>query len=220
MAPTRYFAPGLSHHVYHRGNNRTVIFSDDRDRSVFLVLLGRAMQRGGIRVHSYALMTTHYHALVTAPDESALPLAMQRLGTGYVRYFNKRYSRTGTLWEGRYQASLILDERYWFNCMRYVEMNPVTASMVSSPEAYRWSSYGSTAFGRPDPLITLHPLYLALGRTEEERRAAWRNSCGQSLDDDEVALIETALRTSTPLHRPGFPFTPEDDSELSRTQAS
>jgi putative transposase len=111
MASRRLFIPGLSHHVWHRGNNRTDVFLDDGDRVMFLLLLGRAAQRSEVQIHGYVLMDNHYHALVTASDEEALPRAMQRVGREYVRYFNHRHERSGTLWEGRYRASLILDER-------------------------------------------------------------------------------------------------------------
>lgn len=104
-------------------------------------------------------MTTHVHAIVTGQEPESLSRMMQSLGRSYVRYFNKRYHRTGTLWEGRYWASLIADERYWLTCLRYVEMNPVAARMVSSPDAYPWSSYQAHAFGRSDRLLTAHPLF-------------------------------------------------------------
>src|SRR5688572_17455371 len=110
MAKPRIFIPGLCHHVCHRGNNRTTILQDDHDRTVFLVLLGDTADRGNVNIHSWALMGNHYHMLVTAPDDQQLPLMMQRLGRTYVRYYNDRHGRTGTLWEGRYRASLIADE--------------------------------------------------------------------------------------------------------------
>ncbi len=198
------FLPGLSHHVCHRGNDRTEIFQDDGDRTVFLVLLGRALRRGDVKMHGYSLMGNHYHALVTAPDEGALPLAMQRFGRGYVRYFNERYQRTGTLWEGRYHASLITDERHWLTCLKYIERNPVKARMVESPEDYPWSSYRHHAFGDANPLVTSHHLYESLGRTATPRQAEWRRTCGEALSPDDEALIRAALRSNGPLHRPGL----------------
>jgi putative transposase len=103
---------------------------------------------------------------------------MQSLGRVYVAYFNKKYHRTGTRWEGRYKAAVIQDETYLLLCMRYVELNPVRAGMVPDPAAYRWSSYGANALGRPDHLVTQHPLYVALGNDADERRASYRELIG------------------------------------------
>jgi putative transposase len=196
MAKPRLFVPGLSHHVWHRGNNKTDIYKDDEDRSVFLLLLGNAAERGDVRIHGWTLMTNHYHALVTAPDEHQLPRTMQLVGKNYVRYFNDRHRRTGTLWEGRYRASLVLDERYWATCLRYVETNPVAARIVAKPEDYRWTSYRHHAFGAEDRLISPHALYDGLGDTAARRQAEWRTLCGQPLAPEDVALVTEALRTN------------------------
>jgi putative transposase len=204
MAKPRLFVPGLSHHVCHRGNNKASIYHDDDDRTVFLLLLGNAAERGDVKVHSWTLMSNHYHALVTAPDENALPRMMQRLGGNYVRYFNDRHQRSGTLWEGRYHASLVVDERYWLNCLRYIELNPVQAQIVARPEDYAWSSYRHHALGEFDSLITSHPLYEALGDTSARRQAEWRVACGQPLPSEHAALITEALRTNGAVHGPGF----------------
>jgi putative transposase len=115
-------------------------------------------------------MTTHIHAVVTGRQPDSLPRMMQSLGRTYVRYFNDRHHRTGTLWEGRYWASLIADERYCLTCLRYVEMNPVAARMVPCPDVYPWSSYHAHALGRSDTLLTGHPLFLQLGTDSTGRR--------------------------------------------------
>lgn len=203
MAARRLFIPGLSHHVYHRGNNRSVVFRDDADRIVFLELLGRACARLDVALHTYALMDTHYHLQVTSPDALALPRTMQSLGRSYVRYFNDKYTRTGTLWEGRYHAALIADERRWLTCMRYIELNPVEAHMVKTPEKFRWSSYRHHATGKRDDLITPHPLFLALGPTPERRMKEWCRLCGHPVPSEEAALITRALDTNSLLHGPG-----------------
>jgi putative transposase len=194
MAAPRMFVPGLSHHVRHRGNNRCDVFVDAEDRETFLSMMGKSAQEYEVAIHGYTLMTTHYHAQVTAPDKDALPGMMQRLGKDYVRYFNKRYSRTGTLWEGRYRASLILDERYWFNCLRYIEANPVRAGMVQSAADYRWSSYGCNALGWDDSLITPHVVYLRLGATVAQRSEQWALMSGESLTERDVAHIRATIQ--------------------------
>jgi putative transposase len=214
MSPRRLFVPGLSHHVRHRGNNRSQVFLDDGDRKVFLQMVGRACGRYGLELHGYVLMGNHYHLQVTAAADRALPGAMQSLGRGYVKYFNDRYERSGTLWEGRYRASLILDERYWLTCLRYIERNPVAAGLVPTPDSYAWSSYAHHGLGRPDQLITTHHLYHAIGPCPSARCAAWRALCGAAVDDTYRALIRAALRSNAALYEPGFDesATPSSDA--------
>ena len=76
------------------------------------------------------LMTNHVHLLVTPNQADALSRFMQHVGRRYVQYFNFTYQRTGTLWEGRYKASLVEVETYLLSCYRYIELNPVRAAMV------------------------------------------------------------------------------------------
>jgi putative transposase len=217
MAPRRLFVDGLSHHVRHRGNNRCTIFHDDGDRIVFLAMLGRVCAPRGVQVHGYGLMDNHFHLQVTGRDEESLPWMMQALGRRYVRYFNRRYERTGTLFEGRYWASLILDERYWLTCMRYIERNPVAAHMVETPGEYPWTSYRHHALGHPNMLLSSHPLLDALGATAPQRRVTWSSLCGEPLNPVDLALIRESIRSGAPLCEPGFAST---TGRLGQTDAS
>ncbi len=141
---------------------------------------------------------------------------MQRLGRTYVRYYNRRHRRTGTLWEGRYWASLILDERYWLTCMRYIERNPVVAKMVQTAEEYTWSSYRHHALGQRNELLVSHPLYDAMGATPAQRRVTWASLCGEPVSAVDLALIRDAIRRSAPLYGPGFAETPVDETSRDR----
>ncbi|WP_370690507.1 transposase, partial [Nitrosomonas sp.] len=87
-----------------------------------------------------------------------------------MQYVNRTYQRSGGLWQGRYKASYIQSERYLLACMRYIELNPVRAEMVTRPGEYRWSSYGANALGKEDKLLTPHGEYLALGSTAAGRQ--------------------------------------------------
>src|SRR2546430_6420457 len=100
--PPRVYVPGLSLHVYLRGHNRNVVFHDDSDYEHFLWLVGDSTSGNRVDVHGYALMGNHYHAVVTPRHETALSLAMKELNRSYVRYYNKKYGRMGTVWNGRY----------------------------------------------------------------------------------------------------------------------
>jgi putative transposase len=197
MARRRLFIRGLSHHVIHRGNNRGNVFIDDRDRRQFLWLLRKAATKCRVEIHCYVLMRTHYHLIATAHDDKGLSRMMQSLGRRYVRYFNDRHRRTGTLWEGRYRASLIGDERYWLTCLRYIELNPVRAGIVSDPRHYEWSSARAHACQATDIVLTPHRLYLQLGPDAEARAAQWSEICGHPLAEAELDAIRTSARKST-----------------------
>ncbi|RKZ99974.1 MAG: transposase [Gammaproteobacteria bacterium] len=129
---------------------------------------------------------------------------MQDLGRKYVRYINHSYQRTGTLWEGRYKASLIDSEAYLLTCMRYIELNPVRASMVSHPGEYRWSSYASNATGKHNPLVRPHPLYDALGNDAQQRQYSYRELFRMHMDREQIHAIREALNQELVLGREDF----------------
>jgi len=140
-------------------------------------------------------MSNHIHVMATPQSEGSLSLMMQDVGRAYVRFFNRRYSRTGTLWDGRFHASLLTSESYWMTCLRYVELNPVRAGLAARPEEYRWSSYRAHAFGAPDPLVGPHPLFDGLGSTATERQAAWRGICRAPIPEERLVELREALRS-------------------------
>jgi putative transposase len=192
---------GLTQHVIQRGNNRSEMFRCDDDYEFFLATLGYACKREDVDVHSYALMNNHIHALVTPQRAGGVSLAMQTIGRLYVLYFNRRYGRTGGLFDGRYRSFIIDTESYWFTCMRYVELNPVRAGIVLRAQDYRWSSYAGNAFGVPNRLLTAHWLYLALGDSPSTRQRQWREICGDALDEWQLAEVRHAVRKGGALGR-------------------
>jgi putative transposase len=164
---------GHPHHVIQRGNNRQPIFLSDDDRLQFLQLLAEYAEKFKVAVHAYVLMDNHIHLLATPASDDGLPQMMQALGRRYVRYFNDRHARTGTLWEGRYRSTLIQTERYLLACMVYIDLNPVRAGIVAAAADFAWSSHRHYAGLRADRQITPHPLYWALGNTPFAREAAY-----------------------------------------------
>ena len=188
----RYFLPDQPLHVIQRGNNRQKIFFSDRDRENYLAWLLAAARDHGCRVHAYVLMTNHVHLLLTPETADSLPRLMQSLGRRYVRYLNHAHGRTGTLGEGRYRAAPIDSEAYLLACCRYIELNPVRAGIVRHPRQHRWSSHGANALGLPDPLVSPHPLYRALGRSAAERQAAYRALFRERLAEDFVDSLRGA----------------------------
>lgn len=141
-------------------------------------------------------MTNHVHLLLTPSTDTAVSQVVQSLGRKYVRYFNDRYGRTGTLWEGRYKAALIDTEPFFLICSRYIELNPVRAGMVGHPAEHRWSSYLHNATGQGDPLVTKHPLYVELGADPGSRQAAYRALFDVDISDTTLSALREATNKS------------------------
>lgn len=188
----RFFVSGQSLHIIQRGNNREATFAAEDDFHFYLDCLKDAANTHGLAIHAYVLMTNHVHLLASPEREISLPKTLQSVGRRYVRYFNHAYGRTGTLWEGRYKATLIDAEAYLFTCTRYIEMNPVRAGMVSQPEDYPWSSYRANAQGETADWLTPHRLYRRLGKTATERLAAYRQLFQSTLSEADVESIREA----------------------------
>ena len=140
---------------------------------------------------------------------------MQLLGNRYVQYINKKYRRTGTLWEGRHKSSIIDTEEYLLTCYRYIELNPVRANMVTHPGDYRWSSYRFHATGTPSRIIHDHEVYLQIAPTPNERMRCYRESFQVALDDRDVRDIRKATAFSMPLGN--SEFTKQVEATLGRT---
>jgi putative transposase len=181
-------------HITQRGNDRIPIFRDAADRAQFRDLLHGTSMTEGCAIHAYAFMTNHIHLVVTPSDPIGVSRMMQRLGRRYVRYFNVRHDRTGTLYEGRFKSALIDSAAYMLTCLRYIELNPVRAGLVVNPADYAWSSFRCLARGAADRLVTPHAEYLRLGRTAAQRRQAYGELCTESPDERLAACIrrETA----------------------------
>jgi len=190
----RFWFPGAVLHVVQRGNNRAPVFIVADDRRNFVDDLLAAARKHDVAIHAYVLMSNHIHLLATPGSAAGIPRTMQTAGRRYVARFNRTHSRTGTLWEGRYKATLVDTDRYFFACMRYIECNPVRASIVGKPEDYRWSSHQANAFGAEDPLVTFHPLYTWLGATRNAQSSAYRRMSDHELAGQDLRAIRDATQ--------------------------
>ena len=189
----RFSLPGVPQHVIQRGNDRKPCFFANGDYRLYLDYLAEAANKFDCHVHAYVLMTNHAHLLVTPQSEHSIAHLMQRLGQRYVRAINTLYKRTGTLWEGRYKASLVDSENYLLTCMRYIELNPVRAAMVKHPAEYRWSSYRANAQLELDDMLIPHALYKRLGESPCECCAAYRALFKTHVNDADIDEIRGAL---------------------------
>lgn len=180
------------HHVIQRGNNRQPIFVDDADRLRMLALLAEHAPRCGVALHAYVLMDNHFHLLATPSTDDGLPRLMQAVGRGYVRAFNDRHGRTGTLWEGRYRSTVIQPERYLIACMVHMDLNPVRDGLAPDARSFRWSSHAHYIGLRNDRFLAPHPLYWALGNTPFAREAAYAERVAIGIGMREQALLVEA----------------------------
>lgn len=191
----RNLVPGLAQHVIQRGNNRQPVFFSDRDCRFYLDALREAAAHYECAIHAYVLMTNHVHLLLTPRRGGGLSRTMQSIGRRYVRHINSVYSRSGTLWEGRFKSAVIDSEGYLLTCMRYIELNPVRAGMVAFPCEYRWSSFRTNAQGRPCKLITPHAIYRGLGSSDAACRRAYCGLFEACIDADALDRIRTATQS-------------------------
>jgi len=137
--------------------------------------------------------------MLTPRKPDAVSHTMQDLGRRYVQYVNFRYRRSGTLWEGRFKASLVDTQHYFLACCRYIELNPVRAGIAKAPEDYPWSSYRHYALGQENGLLSAHEEYRALGATEVERQSAYRALFSNSVDETGLQEIREMLNRGWPL---------------------
>ena len=205
--PPRLELPDVPLHVYQRGNNRAACFFSELDRRFYLKCLASAALARGCAIHAYVLMTNHVHMLVTPKEAGAVGAMMQDIGRRYVRVINGIHRRTGSLWEGRFKASLIDSENYLLICHRYIELNPVRAGMVGHPAEYPWSShayYGNARDPRATIPITEHFEYQQLGHCADERRAAFRALSAEPLDERVIDEIRAAINTDSAVGSEAF----------------
>jgi putative transposase len=196
--------PDVPVHIIQRGNNRQACFATAEDFQCYLGWLKEYADATGCRIHAFVLMTNHVHLLLSADKTNSAAELMKRLGQRYVQYFNRAYLRSGTLWEGRFRSALIQDEAYLLSCMRYIELNPLRASMVSFPDQYLWSSYRANALGEASALIKPHELYTQLGKDDLARQSVYRDLCAEKLDTDFMGQIRKATNGNVVLGNDQF----------------
>lgn len=195
---------GLPQHVVQRGINREPCFFAEEDYHCYLHWLQKSAADWHCAIHAYVLMTNHVHLLVTPETENGIARLMQSVGRRYVQYINRHYKRTGSLWEGRYKSSLVEADTYLLTCMRYIELNPLRASMVNDPGQYKWSSYRHNGLGQADKRIVEHSFYRSLGSDEATRQSAYRALFRRQMDNEAISDIRLAIFQCQPLGNERF----------------
>jgi REP element-mobilizing transposase RayT len=172
--PLRIEYPGALYHITSRGNARSPIFEDHRDRREFLMILEDVVGRYNWLCHAFCLMDNHYHLLVETVDGN-LSLGMRHLNGVYTQAFNRRHDRVGHVFQGRFKAILVEQESYLLELRRYVVLNPVRAGIVKDPGAYKWSSYQSTGgLVKPAPFLRVNWILDQFGKTPREAQKEYR----------------------------------------------
>lgn len=164
--------PGITQYVVQSAHDLHTCFSDDAACLHYRQVLGDTAVKHGCALHAYVLMGQHVHLLLTPAEAGGVSRMMQVIGRRYMGPFNA-YRHTGTLAEGRYRSVVVEGGREVLACYRDIELKPVRAGLVPTPDDYRWSSHHRNARGAYEPRITPHPAYLALGDDDRERQRAY-----------------------------------------------
>ncbi len=210
----RFVMPGQPQHVIQRGNNRQQILFEEEDYWFIWEKLGVAAEKFQCGIHAYVLMPNHFHLLLTSDLENGIGKLMQYVGRYYVQHFNQRYGRTGTLWEGRYRATLVDPKQYLLPVAHYIEANPVRAGLVAKPADYGWSSYGANAGDAEDKVVTPHHEYERLGRSAKARRESYAKAADMPLAEPLLKEIRDATNKAWVLG--GADFCSEIEGLLNR----
>jgi putative transposase len=188
----RIVGHGYPHHVVQRGNNKDNVFLDDNDFKAYLELVEKYSEKSESSVLSYCLMTNHSHLLLKPMKGNSLAKMMQGISLCYTQYFNRRYSRTGRLWECRYHSSIIEEDAYLWAVSRYIERNPVRAGMIEKPEDYKYSSGAAHLLGE-DSSIIKEAIF------EDKERGQYVKFMNDSAGDEQAEDIRRKTRLGHPL---------------------
>jgi putative transposase len=191
----RIVVPDLPHHVTQRGNRRQQTFFSDADYALYRVLLAEFAAKAGVAVWAYCLMPNHVHLVLVPSSERGLAAALGEAHRRYTRHVNFREGWRGFLWQGRF-ASFPMDEAHLVAAAQYVELNPVRAGLVRSPESWRWSSASAHLENRGDGLVDAAPLLARVGD--------WRGLLAEGLATDHAAALRRAEHTGRPLGSEAF----------------
>jgi len=193
----RVVAPEYPHHIIQRGNNRAKIFSAVKTRKKYLGLLRDYAKKHQVSVLAYCLMSNHVHLLIKPRQSESLAKLMQGVSQAYTKYINRRYKRTGRLWESRYYSCVIDKESYLWMAARYIEQNPVRARIVKQAEDYSYSSARAHILNEPDEVLN-EELF------SKDERPEYIRFLKAKVSDDELRQIRITVSTGRPLGHKSF----------------
>jgi putative transposase len=189
---SRAVATGFPHHIVQRGNNRAAVFFNQEDRAVYLFLLKRYSEKWDTPVSCYCLMSNHVHLIATPSSEESLQKMMQGITLCYTQHINRKYARTGRLWESRYHSSIVDPEAYLWPVARYIEQNPVRAAIVENSEDYPHSS-APAHFGLVQDAVLGENLF------SENQRNDYIKFIRSAIPLQQIKDIRQSARTGRPI---------------------
>jgi putative transposase len=200
----RLAVAGQAHLVSLYGHSAQAVFVDDEDRRQFLAALRESALTQRVAVHAYVLLDDHVHLLLTPASADALGALMQGLGRRYGAGFNRRHGRRGTLWAGRFRATVVQPGAPLLDAMLFIEHHPVRSGLVAAAQDHPWCSARHHLGLVRDPLITECSAWWALGNTPFEREAACGRLLADGLAPARVATLADAGRKGWPVGDAGF----------------
>ena len=180
----------MPHHVMQRGNRRMRTFLRDADYNAYLGLMAEWCTKHQVGVWAYCLMPNHVHLIAVPETIEGLGRAIGEAHRRYTRLINSREGWRGYLWQGRF-ASFLMDEDHLLTAMRYVELNPVRAGLVSAPDQWPWSSARAHLTGQDDPLVR--------AQTMVEYVGDWKRYLALDISEEELLRFRQHTRTGRPL---------------------
>ncbi len=190
----RFLPPDSYFHIMNRGNNQMSIFMCEEDYLFYLQKLSELKFEHPFDLFHYCLMTNHVHLLIKTQSKTDFSNFSKRLNLSYSAYYQRNYGFSGYFWQGRFKSQLIGKDSYFIQCGKYIELNPVSAGIVSLPEEYPWSSYRYYGLGERNDLITENIFYHDLGNDPKTRRKKYKelmidDSIAERLDRKDVTVI-------------------------------
>jgi putative transposase len=198
----RFKIAGVAQIITQRGNNKQAVFFSEQDYQYYLDIFNEAAIQEECHIHAFVLMTNRIHILATPSTPDGISQLMKAIGQRYVSYINKLEKRSGTLWDGRYKASLVEPGHCLISCMRYIEMTPVRSATVKIPKDYSFSSYRVNAQGEEKGVkITPHESYNALvpwviDKNNEEIQQKYRQLLRGQQSEEELQKIHKAINSN------------------------
>jgi putative transposase len=158
-------------HIMCRGNNKQAILTEYQDKWMYYSLLKKYKDENSVNIYHYCILNNHVHLIIKLNPQSHLSRFMKQVNLSYFLYYKNIYGYWGHIWQNRFKSNLIDSDLYLLQCGKYIELNPVRAGIVRSPNMYTFSSYKYYANGKPDSILSADPLYLELSSCPKKRKA-------------------------------------------------
>jgi putative transposase len=137
----RYILPGRVCHLTHRCHNRSFLFRFARDRKAYRDRLRAAVNEMRVSLLAYCITSNHVHLLVETEHPELVSKFMRNLEGEFAEYYNRRKKRSGAFWQGRYWCTMVDNNRYLWDCMKYIDLNMIRAGVVAHPSDWEWCGF-------------------------------------------------------------------------------